>query len=54
MDVGVGLLGTIAVRAPQAISAGPQDMVGLWAPAEESSAGASHLTASQPRTPPLE
>lgn len=26
---GLGLLGTIAVRAPQAISTGPQDMVVL-------------------------
>lgn len=39
--------------APQAISAGPRDTAVLLAPAEESSAGASHLTASQPRTPPL-
>lgn len=49
---GVSLLGTIAVRAPQAISTGPQDTVVLEAPAEASPAGASHLTASQPRRPP--
>lgn len=44
--------GALAVGAPWAISVGPQDTAVWQATAEESSAGAPHLTASQPRTPP--
>lgn len=46
---GVGLLGTIAASPLKAISTGPQDMAALSPPAEKSSAGASHLSAAQPR-----
>lgn len=46
---GIGLLGTIAASPLKAISTGPQDMAALSPPAEKSSAGASHLSATQPR-----